>query len=43
VPTIVPMLELDPRQPETLESLKAELRRITVRLLGEPTFEEDRT
>ncbi len=43
VPTIVPMLELDPKQPETLESLKAELRRITVRLLGEPTFEEDRT
>ena len=43
VPTIVPMLELDPQQPETLESLKAELRRITVRLLGEPTREEDRS
>lgn len=42
VPTIAPMLQLDPLQPETLESLKAELRRITVRLLGEPTREEDR-
>lgn len=42
VPTIVPMLQLDPLQPEALESLKAELRSITVRLLGEPTREEDR-
>ena len=41
VPVIAPALQFDPLDPAQIESLKAEVRRIARRLLGEPSREED--
>ena len=41
VPVIVPVLQLDPLDPARIESLKAELRRIARRLLGESSRAEE--
>ena len=43
VPAIVPALQFDPLDPAQIESLKAEVRRIARRLMGESSREEEGT